>query len=95
MNKAFQCAVILLSFGVAAVMPAAEPAPPPGAARAPAPATPGTPAATAPTGGTPGTPPAGAKSPATPPAAQSVEPDRIEPTEKVRADSEVSFPVDI
>ena len=45
----------------------------------------------------PATPPAAA-APAKPPAAggvQSSEPDRIEPTEKVRADSEISFPVDI
>lgn len=46
----------------------------------------------------PGAPAANAPTPAKPPAAgaeQAAAPDRIEPTEKVRADSEISFPVDI
>ena len=74
----------LLALSAALVAVAAEP-PPPQAANA-------VPAAAA-----PATPPA-APAPAKPPAAggtQASEPDRIEPTEKVRADSEVSFPVDI
>ena len=39
--------------------------------------------------------PAPAPAPTAVPPAKSTAPDRIEPTEKVRADSEISFPVDI
>ena len=81
MNKVF-VATSMLALSAALQVLAADP-PPPKAAGAAPPATPTPPAAPAP-----------AKSPAaggTP----APEPDRIEPTEKVRADSEISFPVDI
>ena len=74
----------LLALSAALWVPAAEPPPPKAAG-------------TVPPAAAPATPPA-APAPAKPPAAggtQASEPDRIEPTEKVRADSEVSFPVDI
>lgn len=80
--------VILLWLAASLGGSAAEP--PPLAKPAPAPATtPGTAAATAPSTAPAAThPPAAASEPAS-------EPDRIEPTEKVHADSEISFPVDI
>ena len=74
------CCVLVLSTALGAS--AAEPQPAKAAGAVPA---------------APATPPA-APAPAKPPAAgstQASEPDRIEPTEKVRADSEISFPVDI
>lgn len=78
----------LLALSASLLVPAAEP-PPKTAGAVPPAAAPATPPAA--------TPPA-APAPAKPPvagSAQAAEPDRIEPTEKVRADSEVSFPVDI
>ena len=84
MMKKSTALTCLLAVSVALLVPAAEPPPPKAASAVP-------PAAA------PATPPA-APAPAKPPAAggaQASEPDRIEPTEKVRAESEVSFPVDI
>jgi hypothetical protein len=77
---ALTCLLILSTVSGASV---AEPPPPPRAAGA----TPPVAAAT---------PPA-APAPAKPPAAGTGQssPDRIDPSENVRADSEVSFPVDI
>jgi hypothetical protein len=43
----------------------------------------------------PATTPAPAKPPAVPPAAPVASPERFEPTDKVRADFDVSFPIDI
>jgi hypothetical protein len=43
----------------------------------------------------PATTPAPAKPPALPPAAPVASPERFEPTDKVRADFDVSFPIDI
>ena len=80
--------VILLCLASSLSGSAAEP--PAVAKPAPAPATPpNTAAVTAPS-----TAPAAAHPPATASEPVSV-PDRIEPTEKVHADSEISFPVDI
>jgi hypothetical protein len=76
------CCVLALSMALGAS--AAEPQPAKAAGAVPGSAAPATPPA--------------APAPAKPPAAggtQASEPDRIEPTEKVRADSEISFPVDI
>ena len=83
------CMILLCSawsFSGAAADPPAAPAKP---APAPAPAAvPGASSSTPPT-----TVPA-AKAPGTAPQPAGA-PDRIEPTEKVHADSEISFPVDI
>lgn len=96
MNKTFQCAVIILSLGAAAVLPAAEPAPPAAQTGAPAASASAPPApATAPGSATTPAGSASPKAPSTAAPTQAAGPDRIEPTEKVRADSEVSFPVDI
>ena len=72
--------------GSAAAPPAKAPAP---ATSTPAPAaTPGAPSTTTPpTAPAAHTPPAASPAPAVP--------DRIEPTEKVHSDAEISFPVDI
>ena len=71
---------------LASILSGSAAEPPAAAKPAPAPAT------------TPSTAPAAAPGAAHPPATGSEpasEPDRIEPTEKVHADSEISFPVDI
>ena len=82
--------VILLWLASSLAGSAAEPLPP--STTAPATAAPGTP------GTAPATVPATAPATAHPPAAASEpasEPDRIDPTEKVHSDAEISFPVDI
>ncbi len=75
----FTLTALMVTGGV--VLVATAQTPPPAAAPAPAPSV----AAPAP-------PPVAAPAPAATPA---VSPDRFEPTDKVRADFDVSFPIDI
>jgi hypothetical protein len=88
--KAVTISVLLLWLAAGLSGSAAEP---PAVAK-PAPVSPATPGSAA--TGTPSDAPA--KSPGTTPAAPgeaASEPDRIDPTEKVHSDTEISFPVDI
>lgn len=82
-------ASLLATLGIAAGQVTAQPpAPQPPATAEPEPATPASPPATEPA----------ASSPGTPPPARSVPrgtAERFEPTEKVRPDFDVAFPVDI
>ena len=89
---------LLLFAGVlaaATVLRAQEAAPPPADKAAEAAQAAGKPAPAADTGGKDGAAPAGAAQQSRPAAPGAASPSRFEPTEKVRADFDVSFPIDI